>query len=82
MEKKMDGEGVSGQNTNKASHQSSGDTTTIHTRKGVFGWVTGLGKAVNYGSRHIRLLQSGQTDAYFLLMVLGMLVLFAIWILF
>ena len=42
------------------------------------GFVNGVGKAVNYGSRQIRLLQNGQTGAYVLLMVIGMLVLFII----
>ncbi len=42
------------------------------------GFVNGVGKAVNYGSRQIRLLQSGQVGAYVLLMVIGMLVLFII----
>ncbi|MEO5890942.1 MAG: NADH-quinone oxidoreductase subunit L [Ferruginibacter sp.] len=42
------------------------------------GFVNGVGKAVNYGSRQIRLLQSGQVGTYVLLMVFGMLVLFII----
>lgn len=47
-------------------------------KKGIDGLVNGVGKAVNYGSRQIRLLQSGQVGAYVLLMVVGMLVLFII----
>ena len=47
-------------------------------RKGIDGFVNGVGKAVNYGSRQVRLLQSGQGGAYVLLMVLGILVLFSI----
>ncbi|MBL0057417.1 MAG: NADH-quinone oxidoreductase subunit L [Chitinophagaceae bacterium] len=47
-------------------------------RKGIDGFVNGVGKAVNYGSRQVRLLQSGQVGAYVLLMVLGILVLFII----
>ncbi|MFM2195595.1 MAG: hypothetical protein RL092_1195, partial [Bacteroidota bacterium] len=42
------------------------------------GSVNGVGKLVNYGSRQLRWLQSGQVGAYVLLMVLGMLLLFVI----
>ena len=41
----------------------------------VDGVVNGVGKAVNYGSRQLRLLQSGQVGSYVLLMVLSMLIL-------
>ncbi len=51
---------------------------TIVEKKGIDGVVNGVGKAVNYGSRQIRLLQSGQIGNYVLLMVLGILVLFII----
>jgi NADH-quinone oxidoreductase subunit L len=37
--------------------------------------VNGVGRAVNYGSRQMRLLQSGQVGNYVLLMVLSMLVI-------
>jgi NADH-quinone oxidoreductase subunit L len=47
-------------------------------KKGIDGVVNGVGKAVNYGSRQIRLLQSGQVGTYVLLMVVGILVLFII----
>ena len=47
-------------------------------KKGIDGFVNGVGKAVNYSSRQIRLLQNGQVGTYVLLMVLGMLVLFII----
>lgn len=50
----------------------------IAEKKGVDGIVNGVGKAVNYGSRQVRLLQSGQVGGYVLLMVVGMLVLFII----
>ena len=50
----------------------------IVEKKGVDGLVNGVGKAVNYSSRQIRLLQSGQVGAYVLLMVVGILVLFII----
>jgi NADH-quinone oxidoreductase subunit L len=42
------------------------------------GAVNGVGRAVNYGSRQLRWLQSGQVGAYVLLMVIGMLLLFII----
>ena len=42
----------------------------------VDGIVNGFGKAVNYSSRQLRLLQSGQVGSYVLLMVLSMLIVF------
>jgi len=47
-------------------------------KKGIDGLVNGAGKAVNYGSRQLRWLQSGQVGAYVLLMVIGILLLFII----
>ncbi len=47
-------------------------------KKVIDGFVNGIGRAVNYGSRQVRLLQSGQVGTYILLMVLGILVLFII----
>ena len=47
-------------------------------RKGIDGFVNGIGKAVNYSSRQIRLMQTGQVSAYMLLMVLAILILFII----
>ena len=47
-------------------------------KSGIDGMVNGVGKSINYGSRQIRLLQSGQVGTYILLMVIGMLVLFII----
>ncbi len=47
-------------------------------KKGIDGFVNGVGKAVNYSSRQIRLLQSGQVGTYVLLMVIGMLILFIV----
>jgi NADH-quinone oxidoreductase subunit L len=41
----------------------------------VDGLVNGVGKAVNYGSRQLRLVQSGQVGSYVLLMVLSILIL-------
>jgi NADH-quinone oxidoreductase subunit L len=42
------------------------------------GLVNGVGKAVNYGGRQLRLLQSGQVANYILLMVLSMLLFFVL----
>ncbi|HNF02781.1 MAG TPA: NADH-quinone oxidoreductase subunit L, partial [Ferruginibacter sp.] len=47
-------------------------------KRGIDGFVNGVGRAVNYGSRQIRLLQSGQVGAYVLMMVLGILVFFIV----
>ena len=50
----------------------------IFEKKGIDGFVNGIGKAVNYGSRQIRLLQTGQVGAYVLMMVLAILIFFII----
>ncbi len=50
----------------------------IIEKKGIDGIVNGTGKFVNYSSRQLRWLQSGQVGAYILLMVIGMLLLFII----
>jgi NADH-quinone oxidoreductase subunit L len=50
----------------------------IIERKGIDGFVNGVGKAVNYGSRQVRLLQSGHVGVYVLLMVIGILILFIV----
>jgi len=47
-------------------------------KKGIDGFVNGVGRAVNYGSRQIRLLQSGHVGTYVLLMVVGILILFIV----
>jgi NADH-quinone oxidoreductase subunit L len=44
----------------------------------VDGIVNGVGRLVQYGSRQLRLLQSGQVGGYVLLMVVGILVLFLV----
>jgi len=44
----------------------------------VDGVVNGIGKTVQYGSRQLRLLQSGQVGAYVLMMVIGIIILFVI----
>ena len=51
---------------------------TIIERKSIDGLVNGVGKAVNYSSRQIRLLQTGQVSAYMLMMVVAILILFII----
>jgi len=56
----------------------AGFLNNVVERRGIDGLVNGVGRAVQYGSRQLRLLQSGQVGAYVLLMVLGMLVLFII----
>ena len=50
----------------------------VFERKGIDGFVNGIGRAVNYSSRQVRLLQSGQVGTYVLLMVIGILVLFIV----
>jgi NADH-quinone oxidoreductase subunit L len=51
---------------------------SVFERSVVDGIVNGVGKLVNYSSRQLRLLQSGQVGSYVLLMVLGMLVIFIV----
>ena len=47
--------------------------------KSIIDWiVNGIGRLVQYGSRQIRLLQSGQVGGYVLLMVIGVVILFVI----
>lgn len=50
----------------------------IFEKKGIDGIVNGVGRAVNYGGRQVRLLQSGRVGTYVLLMVIGILVLFIV----
>lgn len=47
-------------------------------RLGLDGIVNGVGRVVQYGSRQIRMLQSGQVGAYILLMVIGVVILFIV----
>lgn len=47
-------------------------------RKGIDGFVNGVGKSVKWGGDKLRLLQSGQVGFYIFIMVLGMVVLFAL----
>lgn len=50
----------------------------VMDNKLIDGMVNGVGRAVHYGSRQARLLQSGQVSAYVLLMVIGIFALFVI----
>ncbi|HMO61595.1 MAG TPA: NADH-quinone oxidoreductase subunit L [Ferruginibacter sp.] len=51
---------------------------TVVEKKIIDGFINGVGRAVNYSSRQVRLLQSGQVGTYVLMMVIGILVLFII----
>ncbi len=62
----------------KPLHSLSLFFNNVIEKKGIDGLVNGTGKFVNYGSRQIRWLQSGQVGAYVLLMVIGMVVLFIV----
>lgn len=59
-------------------HKLGGFLKSFIENKVVDGMVNGVGKAVNYGSRQLRLLQTGQVGNYVLLMVLSMVVIFVI----
>ncbi|MET0243606.1 MAG: NADH-quinone oxidoreductase subunit L, partial [Flavitalea sp.] len=50
----------------------------VMERSVIDGAVNGVGKFLQYGSRQVRLLQSGQVGNYVLLMVLGILVFFVL----
>jgi NADH-quinone oxidoreductase subunit L len=62
----------------KPLHWLGGFLKDIFDIKVVDGLVNGAGRLVNYGSRQLRLLQSGQVGSYVLLMVLSMVLIFAI----
>lgn len=47
-------------------------------KSGIDWVVNGVGKGVQYGSRQLRLLQSGQVGSYVLLMIAGMIILFVL----
>ena len=50
----------------------------IIEKRVIDGTVNGVGRMVNYSSRQLRWIQSGQVGAYILLMVIGILILFII----
>ncbi|MGN6194906.1 MAG: NADH-quinone oxidoreductase subunit L [Ginsengibacter sp.] len=62
----------------KPYHSLSAFLNNVFDKKGIDAIVNGVGKSVNYGSRQLRLLQSGQVGSYLLLMVIGLLILFII----
>jgi NADH-quinone oxidoreductase subunit L len=47
-------------------------------KRGIDGFVNGIGKSVHYGSRQIRLLQNGNVGTYILMMVIGIIVFFIV----
>lgn len=51
---------------------------TFFDKNIIDGIVNGVGRLVQYGSRQLRLLQSGLVGGYVLLMVIGILVLFLV----
>lgn len=57
----------------------AGFCKNIIEKSGIDGLVNGVGKLVSYGSRQLRLIQSGQVGNYILVMVLAMVVVFLIW---
>jgi NADH-quinone oxidoreductase subunit L len=59
--------------------QKLGDlANTYFERMGIDALVNGVGKMVNYGSRQLRWLQSGQVGSYVLLMVISMVLFFVL----
>ncbi|MBP6215169.1 MAG: NADH-quinone oxidoreductase subunit L [Chitinophagaceae bacterium] len=59
-------------------HQLGGFLKSVIEKSVIDGLVNGVGKAVNYGGRQLRLLQSGQVGSYILLMVLSIVIIFAL----
>src|SRR5262249_21334823 len=54
----------------------AGFFNNVIERSGIDGLVNGIGRAVQYGGRQLRWLQSGQVGAYVLLMVVSMVLFF------
>ena len=52
----------------------------IVEKSGIDGFVNGIGRFVNYASRQIRLVQTGQVSGYILMMVVSFVVIVFIWI--
>ena len=48
-------------------------------KSGIDGLVNGVGKFIAYGSRQVRLIQSGQVASYLLIMILSLVVFFIVW---
>jgi NADH-quinone oxidoreductase subunit L len=59
-------------------HKFAGFLKSVMEKDVIDGLVNGVGKAVNYGGRQFRLLQSGQVGNYVLLMVVSMVIIFVI----
>ena len=51
---------------------------SVIEKSGIDWIVNGVGRSVQYGSRQLRLLQSGQVGSYVLLMIAGMIILFVL----
>lgn len=62
----------------KPLHRFGGFLKSVIESSVVDGMVNGVGRMVQYGSRQLRLLQSGQVGSYALLMVLSMVLIFVI----
>ncbi len=62
----------------KPLHQFGAFINRFIERDTIDGLVNGIGRLVNYSSRQLRWLQSGQVGAYVLLMVVSMVVLFVV----
>ncbi|MBI2274262.1 MAG: NADH-quinone oxidoreductase subunit L [Bacteroidetes bacterium] len=60
-------------------HVLAGFFKNIIEKSGIDGLVNGVGKLVGYGSRQLRMVQSGQVGNYILIMVLAMVVFFLVW---
>lgn len=63
----------------KPLHVLGGFFKNVIEKTAIDGLVNGVGKLVGYGSRQLRLLQSGQVGDYILIMVLSMVVFILIW---
>jgi NADH-quinone oxidoreductase subunit L len=59
-------------------HKAGAFFSTVIEKSVIDNLVNGVGRAVNYGSRQLRLLQSGQVGNYVLLMVVSMVVFFVV----
>jgi NADH-quinone oxidoreductase subunit L len=57
----------------------AGFLKNVIEKSGIDGVVNGVGKLVAYGSRQLRLVQSGQVASYLLIMILSMVIFFIIW---
>ena len=58
----------------------AGFLKNVIEKSGIDGIVNGVGTFINYSSRQLRLIQSGQVGAYILMMVLSMLGVLLLWI--